>query len=190
MKKSSISDVSTTPETSVSLDTTEAISNINESLMTTEAMSVSVVMPTASTVNVTDLISSTESGLQSFFSRSMDAFRCELEELQTERAEMEKLQLMQQIQNVEVGECSITFISADSAHTTSNSKLHKAASPYLRVRVRVQSACLHAFRKVCVRCAEISLYCLYRCCIDLPSQTPVRLQEQMFAVFTASLWSG
>ena len=24
----------------------------------------------------------------------------------------------------------------------------------------------------CGRCAEISLYCVYRCCIDLPSQTP------------------
>ena len=30
----------------------------------------------------------------------------------------------------------------------------------------------------CGRCAEISLYCVYRCCINLPSQTLVRLQEQ------------
>ena len=30
----------------------------------------------------------------------------------------------------------------------------------------------------CGRHAEISLYCVSRCCIDLPSQTLVRLQEQ------------
>ena len=58
----------------------------------------------------------------------------------------------------------------------------EAASPYVRVR----SACLHALRKVLVRCADVILYCVYRFCIDLPSQTLVRLQEQMFAVFTAS----
>ena len=32
------------------------------------------------------------------------------------------------------------------------------------------------------RCAEISLYCVYRCCIDLPSQTLVRLPRTMTAV--------
>ena len=66
--------------------------------------------------------------------------------------------------------------------------LSKVASPYVCVRVR--NTCLHALRKMCVRCAEISLYGVYRCCIDLLSQTLVRLQEQMFAVFTASFWSG
>ena len=47
----------------------------------------------------------------------------------------------------------------------------KAASPYVRMRMR--NVCLHALRKVC----GISLYCVYRCCIDLPSLTLVRLQE-------------
>ena len=62
---------------------------------------------------------------------------------------------------------------------------HKAVSPYVRVHVR--STCLHALRKVCVTCVEISLYCVYRCCIDLPSQTLVRPQEQMFLLFSQHL---
>ena len=73
-------------------------------------------------------------------------------------------------------------------HTGSREPLNLPAkvalkTTYSRLRLRLlMCGCGVPVSMPCGRCAEISLYCVYRCCIDLPSQTVVKTPRTMAAV--------